>query len=182
MVGVVRDRASLCAFWCDRARDHWAGAAGNRLRGHPGEKARGEFEDVTRGKRQGFDDLWLDRQKQRRRSHSDRARHGIDSCRSGEAKTGARRSNRCIYAGNAGNRRRRWEPCSRVSSPSRLPAIGRRIACGIAGRPSFSLAFASGSVVTTEPGFTRSHEKSMTIPTFQCCNAFALNESCRNTT
>src|SRR6266545_369023 len=89
MVGVVRHRASLCPFWCDRARGHWTDATWKRLRRNPGEKASGKFEDLTRGSRQGFDDLWLDRQKQRRRSHPCRSRDGIDSCRLGEAKAGA---------------------------------------------------------------------------------------------
>src|SRR6266542_6958576 len=109
MVGVVRHRASLCPFWCDRARGHWTDATWKRLRRNPGEKASGKFEDLTRGSRQGFDDLWLDRQKQRRRSHPCRARDGIDSCRFGKAKAGARRPDR--YAPAASNRKRFRECC-----------------------------------------------------------------------
>ena len=161
MVDVARGRASLCAVWCDRACPDRSRAAWNRLRRSPGKKARGEFKDITRGSRQGFDDLRLDRQKQRRRSHPDRARHGINSCRVGATKAGARRSDR--HAGGASNRRRCCEPGSGLSSTGRLAPAGRSATCGIAGRASSSLTFASGSVITTGPGFTRPNKKSMTV-------------------
>lgn len=165
MVGMVRHCASLCAFWCDCARDYWTGSAWKRLRGNAGEKADREFEGFARGSRQGFDDLWLDRQKQRHCSDPDRACHGIDCCRAGEAKAGARGSNRYADSSRgyseqaAGNRRRCCEPCSGLSGTRGFSSTGPRIAF----RASSRFAFASGSVVTTGLGLTKPHDKSMTI-------------------
>jgi hypothetical protein len=110
MVSVVRDRSSVCGLWRNRACDHRTDAAWKRLRRNPGEKARGEFEDVTRGSRQGVDHLWLGRQKQGCRSYPNRPRHGINSYRTGAAKAGAGRSNR--YFGGATNSSRSSESCS----------------------------------------------------------------------
>jgi hypothetical protein len=158
---MVGNCASLRVVRSNCARNNWSFTAWKRLRRNPGEKARGEFKDVTRGNRQSFDDLRVGRQKQRHRSHPDRARDGIDRCRAGEAKACAGRSHR--YAGGAGTRKCWCKPCSRLSSPGRLRAIGRRIACSIAIRASSSLALASVSVVAAGLGFTQPHEKSMTI-------------------
>src|SRR5439155_4465990 len=86
----------------------------------------------------------------------------LDTYRPAQTKPGTRRSDR--NAGNAANPSRWYEPPSRLSTSSgRVPTIGWRIACGIASRASSSIAFARGSVVVTEPGFTQPHEKSMTI-------------------
>ena len=99
-------------------------------RGSDYEEARAKkrvenLKTVRGGSRQGFDHLWLDRQKQRRRSHPDRACHGIDSCRAGEAKAGAGRSDR--YARGASNCKRSSEchfpgPCY-VSETRRRTSI-----------------------------------------------------------
>jgi hypothetical protein len=109
----------------------------------------------------------VDRQKQRRRSHPDRACHGIDSRRPGKAKTGTRRSD-CYarlcrgHSGQAAGTRRR-KRCRRLSGTGWFATIGRCVACGITFFASSSFAFASDSIVTTEFGFTQLYEKSMTI-------------------
>lgn len=168
---MVGNCASLRVVRRNCACNNWSFTAWKRLRRNPGEEARGEFEDFARGSRQGFDQLWLDRQKQRRRSHPDRACHGTDNCRTGEAKAGARRSDR--YAGGASNGCR-CKSCSSLSSPRQPPKKAKRsVACGIAARASSGLAFASGSVIAAGPRFTQPHEKSMTV-----LNISMLQRSC----